>query len=106
MNNPYAANKTGSTANEGDGLRFISKALEVHREKRVTERSCQTGGRVNSHRHTGPSSDSTTSPTRSNPHFAKTRVEALASGSVCARTSRTRSLPNAKTTSAVAASVA
>src|SRR5213594_751953 len=59
-----------------------------------------------SHRQTGPSSGSTTSPTKWNPHLARTRVDALYAGSVCARTRRTRSLANANATSAVAASVA
>ncbi len=42
-----------------------------------------------SHLHTNPSFGSTTSPTRRKPHLVKTRVEALGSGIVCARTTRT-----------------
>src|SRR3989454_12820846 len=49
---------------------------------------------LRSHRQTGPSSGSTTGPTCTKPHFSRTRVEAFASGRVCARMVRTRgSLP-------------
>src|SRR2546427_2181970 len=49
---------------------------------------------LRSHRQTGPSSGSTTGPTCAKPHFASTRVEAFASGRVCARMVFTRgSLP-------------
>src|SRR6266566_7063440 len=61
---------------------------------------------LRSHRQTGPSSGSTTSPICTNPHFVSTRVEAFGSGSVWARITRTRSSALAKRTSAPAASVA
>ena len=59
-----------------------------------------------SQRHTGPSSGSATVPRWWKPHFRSTRVDAFASGKVCARTSRTPAEANAKATSAAAASVA
>src|SRR6266511_475362 len=61
---------------------------------------------LRSHRQTGPSSGSTTGPMCTKPHFASTRVDALASGRVCARMVRTRASPAAKWISARAASVA
>src|SRR5574341_448211 len=59
-----------------------------------------------SHRQTSPSSGSMTSPMCRKPHFVSTRVDAFASGSVCARTTRTRSSAAANRSSAPAASVA
>src|SRR6267378_2890378 len=61
---------------------------------------------LRSHRQTGPSSGSTTSPICTNPHFVSTRVDALACGSVWARITRTRASALANRTSAAAASVA
>src|SRR2546425_9860355 len=51
---------------------------------------------LRSHRQTGPSSGSMTSPMRTKPHFASTRVDALASGRVCALMVRTRASLAAK----------
>jgi hypothetical protein len=59
-----------------------------------------------SHLQTNPSSGSITSPIRLKPHLVRTRVEALASGRVWARTTRTSPLSNANLTKAAAASVA
>src|SRR3989454_4956726 len=53
-------------------------------------------GALRSHRQTGPSSGSTTEPMCTKPHFARTRVEAFASGFVCARMVRTRGSRQAK----------
>src|SRR4051812_20299856 len=61
---------------------------------------------VFSHLQTKPSSGSITSPTRLNPHLVSTRLEALASGSVWARTIRTFPLAIAYCVKAAAASVA
>src|SRR5258705_5129158 len=61
---------------------------------------------LRSHRQTGPSSGSTTVPMCTKPHFVRTRVDAFASGRVCARMRFTRGSPVAKWISARAASVA
>ena len=86
----------------GHGLNAAEK--DDAREKKKDEgskASCPKGYHVAehhgslSHRHTSPSSGSMTVPTDWNPHLVKTRVEALASAIVWARTMRTWPLPNA-----------
>ena len=73
---------------------LIHFAGNEHRVARAVRDGLSHGAPIccgrRSHRQTSPSSGSVTSPTCSKPHFWSTRVDALGSGSVCARISRTR----------------
>src|SRR5437762_4782619 len=83
------ARRETETAGEGAPLAGDEHCLAGSSHKRFSH-GVPICCALRSHRQTGPSSGSTTEPMCTKPHFARTRVDALASGRVCARIVRTR----------------